>query len=632
MSSILKGGLQKSVYCRTAYLYRKGNIYYFRYVVPAQLRERIGCCEVRISLGTGYLYEARRRCTILANALPEMLEESGMALTYKDIKSRLYRLLEDLFEEKVRNPLMPPEPEDPMETYAKGLTVNMAQRDLSKEVFTNPVFQKGMYEHLLLSQCKDAEDFERKKDTISHKIKNFTQEDLYIAFAERNIPFLIDREYFSREELTGADIRTKYLLGKALLQVEVELYERLCKDDDGEFDAFPGGTVSEKPTAVYAPSPAPQKSLLFSEAIEQYRDEKIKQNKWKLKSVPDHLDRLQTYILLKGDKPVSAITRGELISLRDTLLALPKNWRWLHREKKMSIAELMDTVTEETKTLSIPTVNNAIITIGGLLEWCLLNSYISQIFWSKLTISDDRSDIDKKAAFSTEELRIIFSHPHFTEGKAVRSAYFWAPLIALYSGMRREEISQLLCSDIQEEESIPFFSITEQGGDIDGKGKSVKRKASKRFVPIHPELIRLGLLDYRKHVVRQGHHRLFPELNVTEKTTDFGAQCGNYFNRMIKTLKLPNGEKKSFHSLRHTFENYFKLLNLRDERYHELIGHEGYKGEDGTYGERFPVRKLYEDVICKLDYELDLSGLENHPYTRLVGMKKAQKNKSTTAT
>lgn len=294
MSSILKGGLQKSAYCRTAYLYRKGNIYYFRYVVPAQWRERVGCCEVRISLGTGYLYEARRRCTILANALPEMLEESGMTLTYKDIKSRLYRLLEDLFEEKVRNPLMPPEPEDPMETYTKGLTVNMAQRDLSKEVFTNSVFQKGMYEHLLLSQCKDAADFERKKDTIAQKINNFTQEDLYIAFAERNIPFLIDREYFSREELTGADIRTKYLLGKALLQVEVELYERLCKDDSGEFDAFPGGTALEKPTAVYAPSPVSQKSLLFScEVAREMRITRtIKEN------VPEHFFCFGTFFEL----------------------------------------------------------------------------------------------------------------------------------------------------------------------------------------------------------------------------------------------------------------------------------------------------------------------------------------------
>lgn len=584
MSSILKGGLQKSAYCRTAYLYRKGNIYYFRYVVPAQLRERIGRCEVRISLATGYLYEARRRCTILANALPEMLEESGMTLTYKDIKSRLYRLLEDLFEEKVRNPLMPPEPEDPMETYAKGLTVNMAQRDLSKEVFTNPVFQKGMYEHLLLSQCKDAEDFERKRDRISQKIKNFTQEDLYITFAERNIPFLIDREYFSKEELTGADIRTKYLLGKALLQVEVELYERLCKDDDGEFDAFPGGTVLEKPAAVYAPSPVPQKSLLFSEAIEQYRGEKIKQNKWKPKSVPDHLDRLQTYLLINGDKPVSEITREDLILLRDTLLALPKNWRRLHREKATSIAELMDTVSGEGKTLSIPTVNNAIITIGGLLEWCQLNGYIEHVFWSKLTIDDNRSDIDKKSAFSNEDLQIIFSHSRFTDGKIIKSAYFWTPLIALFSGMRVEEIAQLLCSDIQEQESIPFFSITELGGDADGKGKSIKGKnTSQRSVPIHPTLIRLGLLDYHKCVTRQGHQRLFPELNVTEKTPNFGAQCSNYFNRWVKTLNLANADKKSFHSFRHTFENYFKLLDLRDASYHELIGHQFYKGQDGMH-------------------------------------------------
>ncbi|WP_368356355.1 DUF6538 domain-containing protein [Desulfolutivibrio sulfodismutans] len=41
------------------YLYLKGNLYYFRYAFPKALRDLLGHTEIRISLKTGYVREAR---------------------------------------------------------------------------------------------------------------------------------------------------------------------------------------------------------------------------------------------------------------------------------------------------------------------------------------------------------------------------------------------------------------------------------------------------------------------------------------------------------------------------------------------------------------------------------------------
>ena len=48
-----------------SYLYRKRNIYYFRYVLPKHMRKSLGGTEIRLSLRTAYIREAKR----LANKL-----------------------------------------------------------------------------------------------------------------------------------------------------------------------------------------------------------------------------------------------------------------------------------------------------------------------------------------------------------------------------------------------------------------------------------------------------------------------------------------------------------------------------------------------------------------------------------
>ncbi len=80
----------------------------------------------------------------------------------------------------------------------------------------------------------------------------------------------------------------------------------------------------------------------------------------------------------------------------------------------------------------------------------------------------------------------------------------WSELLLGFSDWHllrheNEEICKLRVDEIQQEEGIWFFDI---------KGR-VKTKNSVRRVPIHKQLIDLGLLKYMEIVAKQGEERLF---------------------------------------------------------------------------------------------------------------------------
>src|SRR5690606_34826148 len=88
---------------------------------------------------------------------------------------------------------------------------------------------------------------------------------------------------------------------------------------------------------------------------------------------------------------------------------------------------------------------------------------------------------------------------------------FWIPLISLYTGARMNEICQLEVADVTEEKGIPCFQITTEGED---DNKKLKNIGSKRKVPIHKNLIAIGLMEYVAFIRSKGHLRLFYDLKT----------------------------------------------------------------------------------------------------------------------
>ena len=101
--------------------------------------------------------------------------------------------------------------------------------------------------------------------------------------------------------------------------------------------------------------------------------------------------------------------------------------------------------------------------------------------------SQKRAD-QERDDYSKEDLEKLFGSKEYREGKHQKSYAFWTPLIALYTGCRLEEVCQLHLDDIRQEGDVWVFDIN------DKDEKRLKNMSSERLVPVHPELIKIGLL------------------------------------------------------------------------------------------------------------------------------------------
>jgi hypothetical protein len=99
--------------------------------------------------------------------------------------------------------------------------------------------------------------------------------------------------------------------------------------------------------------------------------------------------------------------------------------------------------------------------------------------------------------FTVTELQTLFdAMPREVRPKkhTPETALPWVALMALYTGMRLEEVAQLTTADVREETAngARVWCIdVHNGGD-----NKLKNETSARLIPVHSELVRLGLLDY----------------------------------------------------------------------------------------------------------------------------------------
>ena len=211
-----------------------------------------------------------------------------------------------------------------------------------------------------------------------------------------------------------------------------------------------------------------------------------------------------------------------------------------------------------------------------------------------------------RVPYELEDLKAIFKSEVFTSevrpegGKG--EAAFWIPLIGLWTGARLEEIGKLLVTDVKTENSIHYFHITNDEGDI-------KTENSRRKIPVHMELIRYGLLDYVRAMAKKGERRLFPLVVSAEgrpTTASFSQWWGRYIRRVVKITDT----RKVFHSFRHGFKDACRDSRIDKDIHDRLTGHgDGANEGDGYGGENFPLGPL-DDAVARLRYQgLDLSHL-----------------------
>lgn len=315
--------------------------------------------------------------------------------------------------------------------------------------------------------------------------------------------------------------------------------------------------------------------------------------------------------LLGPETPVDSIHRMDCERIRNVIMRLPRNAT--QRFPKLSLEDAAKVAdAEKLERIGVAAVNNYLHNLSALFKWGVKNWRVVRNPAEGLALPDDRDQRDLRQPFSTEQLQAIFNAPLYTgcqddeEGYAkhgpnvIRRGRFWVPLLSLWTGMRLGECCQLRVDDVAELEGVPVILIDDAGepGADDADKKRVKTEAGKRFVPVHPELQRIGFLAFAEELRGRGEKRLFPEL----KPDSLGYLSGpfsKWFNDKRRFLGKLDMEVKgvSFHSFRHNYRDALREAEIGLERVRALGGwRRDSDGEEAIYGKGLKAATLYREI------------------------------------
>lgn len=190
----------------------------------------------------------------------------------------------------------------------------------------------------------------------------------------------------------------------------------------------------------------------------------------------------------------------------------------------------------------------------------------------------------------------------------------WGALLGLYTGARVTEVGQLALKDFSVTDGVWCMVITD-----DGHGQSLKNDVSARTIPIHPDLIALGLMDRVERLRAKGETQLFPRAKAGS-VNGMGNWLSKSYGRHLADLGIaPDGPGKvGFHSLRKTAIEGMTRAGVRTEARAQYVGHDLSDEHHEAYGYTFRKDELLNGVgqgehetagIKTLGYALDLEAI-----------------------
>jgi integrase len=330
----------------------------------------------------------------------------------------------------------------------------------------------------------------------------------------------------------------------------------------------------------------------LSELVEDYV--KLHESKWTYKTKLEVMGCLRLVVDVFGNIEVKKISKLMVLDFRSKLMKLPANMYKIYPGKTIQAILAMPTV----EPMSVNSVNKHIMRLNALLAYAVKEDIVTVNYAQGVMLSDKRRNDEMRKVYTVEDLNAVVNNLTREQGRQER---FWIPLIAMYSGMRLDEICQLYVEDVQQVDGVWCFNVNDE------KDKKLKNAASKRVIPIHPVLITLGLKQYVKTMQKTGVPRLWMNLSW-RKADGYGNAIGSWYRRFNREY-ISKDEGKVFHSFRHTFTNTLKQAGVSETVIAELVGHSNGGSETmGRYGKRYQPKVLLH-ALDKLNYQITIPKL-----------------------
>ncbi len=335
------------------------------------------------------------------------------------------------------------------------------------------------------------------------------------------------------------------------------------------------------PASATPPPQHPEKvtaAPFLSEAINEYVKER--KQRWSPRTELEFTGALKLLIAILGNKKLPDITRPDCVSCRDELLEGKGRKRPFKGKKR-----------------SPKTVNQYLTLLGSVFKWSVDQGLMARNPADRLTVPLKTRASEQRKAYSPAQLQSVVSE--LPDAQSSHPERYWIPIIALYSGLRLEEVAKLRLADLITPDDILCFNID---------GAHLKTDTSKRLVPVHPQLLKLGLGAYIENIRATTESTecdayLFPHLPA-DRFGRRGKFAGDWYGQFLRTTCGVTDTKVTFHSFRHTFATALKHAEVEGPIIAELLGHTMQGQTFGRYAKKYRPSMLYT-AVSKIGFDID---------------------------
>jgi integrase len=336
-------------------------------------------------------------------------------------------------------------------------------------------------------------------------------------------------------------------------------------------------------------------------------------------SVTEYKRAVEMFIQRHYDMPVVTIRKSHARKYREDLQKVPQRRSGELRTASLPELSAWGRKHPDAPSVSLGTVNKQLGALQAISEWAFANGVIPEDTpwtnpFAKMRVEGEESE---RTSFENSDLKLLFAASVFTEHEYPEGgrgpAAYWLPLLSLFNGARQTEPASLTAADVQTdpETATPLLFITAQAS----LGKKLKTKASRRVVPIHTQLVRLGFLKFVEDVRKRDGEKAFLFPLIAPDRGRAGVKAySKWFGRYLRTQGVTD-TTKVFHSFRHGFKDALRQGGVNQEIHDALTGHAQGSTVSGGYGAkemlaRFGV-KVLKAAVAKVAYQgLDLSRVQ----------------------